>query len=65
MNVLSMDIKVDKLPDGCNVRDRNDEGCVFNQHKYCVLKLAANQGGFFVQNNRGIIPDDCPLKQIK
>lgn len=62
MNIVDMNIVVDKLPNGCNVAEPNDESCIFNQHKYCILKMALKQNNTFVQNNRGIIPDDCPLR---
>jgi len=61
MNITKMDIKVDNLPDGCV----GYEGCVFNQQKYCVLKMALNKKNTFVQNNRNIVPKDCPLKAEK
>ena len=62
MKILEMDIKVDKLPDGCSIANIGDESCVFNCFKYCILKLALNKENCFVQNNHGIIPDDCPLR---
>ena len=62
MNIVDMNIVVDKLPDGCSVTEPNEESCVFNQHKYCVLKMALKESNTFVQNNRGIVPDDCPLR---
>lgn len=65
MNILDMHITVDKLPDGCNVASPDDECCVFNCFKYCILKLALNREDCFVHNNRGVVPDDCPLRQQK
>lgn len=65
MNILKMDIVVDKLPSGCNISKPNEDSCVFNVNKYCILKMALNQKGTFVQNNRGIIPSDCPLNEEK
>lgn len=62
MNILTLNIQVDKLPDGCSVNMEDNERCVFNCWKYCILKMALKQGDTFVQNNRGIVPDDCPLK---
>lgn len=64
MKILEMNIKVDKLPDGCNVSKPNDESCIFNCFKYCILKQALHQENCFVQNNRGIVPDDCPLRTL-
>lgn len=49
-----MNIVVDKLPDRC-------AGCIFNQSKYCVLKMDLKHSNSFVQNNRESISDDCPL----
>ena len=63
MEILEMNIKVDKLPNGCSVAKIGEESCIFNQHKYCVLKMALHQKNTFVQNNRGIVPTDCPLRQ--
>ena len=63
MKVLDVDIKIDKFPDGCNVAKPDDERCIFNCFKYCILKQALERENCFVQNNRGIIPDDCPLKR--
>jgi len=54
-------MKVDNLPSG----GVGYEGCVFNQQKYCVLKMALNKKNTFVQNNRNIVPKDCPLKAEK
>ena len=65
MKVLEMKINVDKLPDGCNVSEPSEDGCVFNCNKYCILKQALNHSDCFVQNNRGIIPTDCPLTTFK
>ena len=64
MKVLDMKIKVDKLPDGCCVAREGDEGCSFNCDKYCILKQALHHKDCFVQNNRGIVPNDCPLKRF-
>ena len=61
MKVLSIDIAVNKLPDGCNVAKAEDDGCIFNRDKYCVLKQALERENCFVQNNRGFVPEDCPL----
>ena len=61
MNILEMKIVVDKLPDGCNIAKIGDEHCPFNRDKYCVLKQACGVQNTFVNNNRGVIPDDCPL----
>ena len=62
MNILEMNITVDKLPDGCNVDKPGDTECIFNCWKYCILKMALKNENCFVQNNRGTIPDDCPIK---
>ena len=62
MKIFDINIKVDKLPDGCNVSKPDDEGCIFNCSKYCILKQALRQGEYFVHNNRGVVPDDCPLR---
>ena len=59
MKILS--IKVDELPTNCSYSKECGDGCVFNQNKYCVLKMACNQSNAFVQNNRDNIPSDCPL----
>lgn len=64
MEVLEMKIKVDSLPDGCCAAKEVDEGCVFNCDKYCVLKQALNHRNCFVHNNRGVVPNDCPLKRF-
>jgi hypothetical protein len=61
MQVLNLNVQVDKLPDGCSTSDPNHESCIFNCSKYCILKQALNRKECFVQNNRNIIPDDCPL----
>ena len=63
MKVLDINIKVDKLPDGCNANNPNNESCIFNCFKYCILKQALEQENCFVHNNRGIVPDDCPLRR--
>ena len=63
MKILSVNIKVDKLPDGCSVAKPDDEHCIFNCFKYCILKQALEQDKCFVENNRGIVPDDCPLRR--
>lgn len=65
MKILSMNIKVDRLPDGCSTHRYNDESCIFNQDKYCVLKMALNENDTFVHNNRNVIPNDCPLRGEK
>ena len=62
MKVIKINIEVDHLPNGCSVNDAYEEGCIFNRDKYCVLKQALNQKDCFVQNNRGIVPEDCPLR---
>lgn len=62
MEILTMEIKVDQLPENCVVGS-NGDGCIFNQHKYCVLKMALNEKDTFVQNNRESLPVDCPLKK--
>lgn len=63
MKILEMNLKVDKLPDGCSVAKESDESCIFNCFKYCILKQALHQGNYFVQNNRGVVPEDCPLRR--
>ena len=65
MKILKMDIVVDKLPDGCNIDNPNGTVCVFNQDKYCVLKMSLKKKETFVHNNRGVIPSDCPLREEK
>lgn len=60
MKVLN--IEVDELPDNCLE-------CVFNQTKYCSLKMAMSDkgkyeyGNTFVQNNRETVDKRCPLKK--
>lgn len=55
-----MNIKVDKLPDGCN---SSTKGCIFNRWRCCILKMALGQDDSFVHNNREIVPEDCPLRK--
>lgn len=61
MKLISLDVMVDRLPDGCNVAKAEDERCIFSRDKYCVLKQSLGHENCFVQNNRGFIPTDCPL----
>lgn len=62
MKILKMEITVDRLPDGCS-SGCDGESCVFNQNKYCILKMALDHNDTFVQNNVNRIPLDCPLKK--
>lgn len=56
MKITKMDILVDKLPESCCE-------CVFNETKYCSLKIALNKSNTFVQNNDKNIDKDCPLTE--
>lgn len=54
MKINKIQIDLDKLPKNCI-------DCVFNQNKYCVLKIALEKQNTFVQNNRINIDKACPL----